>query len=529
MAVLETDVLVIGAGLSGAVVTKRLAEAGIAVTCLEQGRRWSAEDYRGPHDDWELSAMGPWHPSPNVRQLPEDYPIDDTSSDMKPLLFNGVGGSTVLYGAFWMRMLPSDFRVRSLDGVADDWPIAYEELAPYYDRVDADFGASGIANDPAYPERPEYPMPPLPIGAWGEKVAAAHNRLGWHWWPGSNAIASRPYRGRRPCVQRSACGMGCSEGAKASVDITHWPEAEKLGAKLITGARVSRLTMAKDGRVDGAIYRLRDGSESSVKTRAVVLAASAIGTARLLLMSAEGGLANSSGLVGKRLMMHPFTRAVGFFDEPLGSTQGHWGQSLYSMEFAETDTSRGFVRGAKWNLTPSGGPLGAALFPWDDGPSWGAQVHDRVGQWLGRSTIWGISCEDLPEERNTVTLDPRVVDSDGNPAVRMTYSLSENSKAMLAFNLQQVIESLEAAGAHRVISRPFMGDFGWHPLGTCRMGDDKATSVVDRWGRSHDIPNLFIADGSVLVTGSSVNPSNTIAALALRTADHIVATRGVKP
>ncbi|MEZ5924301.1 MAG: GMC family oxidoreductase [Hyphomicrobiaceae bacterium] len=522
----ETDVLVIGAGLSGAVVTKRLAEAGITVTCLEQGRRWSAEDYRGPHEDWELAAMGPWHPSPNVRQLPEDYSIDDSASDMKPLLFNGVGGSTILYGAFWMRMLPSDFRVRSLDGVADDWPISYEELAPYYDRVDADFGASGIAGDPAYPARPDYPMPPLPIGSWGEKVAAAHNQLGWHWWPGSNAIASRPYRGRRPCVQRSTCGMGCSEGAKASVDITHWPAAEALGAKLVVGARVSRLTIGPDGRASGAIYRLRDGSEHQIAARVLVLAASAIGTPRLLLMSADGGLANSSGLVGKRLMMHPFTRAVGLFDEPLGSTQGHWGQSLYSMEFAETNTSRGFVRGAKWNLTPSGGPLGAALFPWPGGPLYGDVIHARVAEWLHRSTIWGISCEDLPEEQNCVTLDPARVDSDGNPGASLKYRLSENSKRMLAFNLERAVQSLEQAGARRVISRPFMADYGWHPLGTCRMGDDPDTSVVDPWGRSHDIPNLYVADGSVLVTGSSVNPSNTIAALALRTAEHIVAMRG---
>ena len=522
----ETDVLVIGAGLSGAVVTRRLAEAGIAVTCLEQGRRWAPEDYRGPHDDWELAAMGPWHPSPNVRRLPEDYPIDDHQSEMKPLLFNGVGGSTILYGAFWMRMLPSDFRVRSLDGVADDWPISYEELAPFYDRVDADFGASGIAGDPAYPARPEYPMPPLPIGTWGEKVAAAHHRLGWHWWPGSNAIASRPYRGRRPCVQRSTCGMGCSEGAKASVDRTHWPDAEKLGARLIAGARVARVTVGQDGLADGAIYRLRNGSEHRIKARAVVMAASAIGTPRLLLMSADGGLSNASGLVGKRLMMHPFTRAVGLFEEPLGSTQGHWGQSLYSMELAETDASRGFVRGAKWNLTPSGGPLSAALFPWPDGPQWGERLHARVANWLGRAAIWGISCEDLPEERNAVALDHGQTDSDGNPAVRLSYRLSQNSKAMLAYNLERVIWSLEAAGAKQVVSRPFMGDYGWHPLGTCRMGDDPATSVVDRWGRSHDIANLFIADGSILVTGSSVNPSATIAALALRTAEHIVETHG---
>ena len=221
----DTEALIIGAGLSGAVIATVLARAGVKVTCLEQGGRCNAEDYRGRYEDWELAGLGPWHGSPNVRGAAADYPIDDSNSEMKPMMFNGVGGSTILYGAHWMRFLPSDFRVRTLDGVGDDWPISYAELAPWYDEADRQFGASGLAGDPAYPDRPDYPLPPLPVGRGGEKIAAAHVQLGWHWWPGSNAIASRPYDGRRQCVQRSTCGTGCNEGAKASVDITHWPKA----------------------------------------------------------------------------------------------------------------------------------------------------------------------------------------------------------------------------------------------------------------------------------------------------------------
>jgi choline dehydrogenase-like flavoprotein len=516
------DVVVVGAGLSGAVVALRLAQAGLRVVCLEQGERPDPAAYPGDRPTFEVEAEGPWHPSPNVRGLPADYPVNDAAAEMRPLMFSGVGGSTVLYGAHWMRFLPSDFRVRSLDGVAADWPLAYADLAPYYDRVDADFGVLGAAGDPAYPERPEYPMPPLPINAWGERVAAAHDRLGWHWWPGSNAIASRPYRGRRPCVQRGACGQGCGEGAKASVDRTHWPEAERLGVRLVTGARVARVEADRLGRAAGVVWLDAEGAEHRQRAAVVVLAANAIGTPRLLLLS---GLANRSGLVGRRLMMHPFSRVVGLFEEPMRSWQGHWGQSLYCMEFAETDSRRGFVRGAKWNLTPAGGPLAGALFPWPGERRWGAAFHEHVRAWTGHAAVWGISCEDLPEPANRVELDPELRDGSGLPAPRVTYRVDENSRRMLAFNLARAGESFEAAGAYRTLAAPLMGGLGWHPLGTCRMGTDPETSVVDPDGACHDAPNLRVVDGSVFVTGSSVNPAATIAALALRSAERLLATR----
>ena len=360
----RTEVLVIGAGLSGAITSQRLARAGIEVTCLEQGVWNPMESYPGDKPDFELQALGPWNANPNIRRGKADYPILDDTSDIKPLLFNGVGGSTVMFSAHWMRFLPSDFFTYSLDGVGTDWPIDYQDLEPYYLQTEEDIGVSGVAGDPAYPDRPDYPMPPLPIQPWGEKVAAAHDRLGWHWWPGSNAITSRPYQGRRPCVQRSTCRAGCNEGAKGSADRSIWPSAIEAGAKLVTGARVVRILTNQQGRAEGALFVDESGATRQIQADIVVLAAHAIGTARLLLKSADNawpdGLANSSGVVGQNLMMHPMNRMVGFFDEPMSSWQGHWGQSIYSMEFAESRPEHDFVRGAKWNLSPTGGPLNAA-------------------------------------------------------------------------------------------------------------------------------------------------------------------------
>ena len=525
----QTEVLVVGAGLSGAVVSRELAAAGIEVTCLEQGDWQEPESYPGNRPDFELQALGPWHANPNLRGNPADYRILDDSSEIKPMLFNGVGGSTIVYSAHWMRFLPSDFRVHSLDGVASDWPIDYADLAPYYDLNDQNFGVSGIAGDPAYPDHPDYPLPPLPIQTWGERVARAHHRLDWHWWPGSNAIASQPYRGRRPCVQRSTCRAGCNEGAKASVDRTHWPEAIENGTQLITGARVTRILVDRKGRASGALYRDDSGAEHRINAQIVILASHAIGSARLLLLSATAefpeGLANRSGQVGRNLMMHPLCRIVGFFDEPMMSWQGHWGQSIYSLEFAETRQEHDFVRGAKWNLSPSGGPLNAALYPMDEARCWGKPLHQRVSRWLGRSAVWGITAEDLPDASNRLLLDEDHRDSHGDPQVRLDYRVSDNSRRMLEFMAARAVDSFREAGAYDTSARQLVTDNGWHALGTCRMGKDPETSVVDPWLRSHDVPNLYIVDGSVFVTSSSVNPAATIAALARRTADYIVAGR----
>jgi choline dehydrogenase-like flavoprotein len=525
------EVLVIGAGPAGAFASKRLAQAGFKVVCLEQGDWVDTSTYPGDRPEFEMLIGKQWSFDPNVRGMPSDYPVNVTESDVDPLMYNAVGGSSIVFGAHWMRFLPSDFRVGSLDGVADDWPITYEDVRPYYERVDVDMAASGLEGDPAYPPTWSPPLPALPIGKVGLAAARGFDRLGWHWWPGSNAIASRPYRSLRPCALRGTCDYGCPEGAKASVNAAIWPDALEAGVRLITGARVRELPVNSQGLVTGAVWIDRDGREHLQRADVVMLAANGIGTPRLLLLSKSGlfpnGLANSSGMVGRRLMMHPYAEVYGVFEEDLESWTGPFGQCIYSLEFTETDASRGFVRGAKWAAMPTGGPL-SILDRVGWGPTeerWGASLHPMMREWLGHTIEWGIIAEDLPDENNRVQLDDSLTDSDGIPAPKVTYENSENTKRMLKYHVARAIEANEAAGAIKTYAPGILRGTGWHLLGTARMGDDPSRSVVDQWGQSHDVPNLYVVDGSTFVTCSSVNPTATVCALALRSTEHAVETR----
>ena len=307
------DVLIIGSGASGAAVAWSLAETRMKILCLEQGDWMKQSDFPSNGRDWEARRYGDFDISPNRRARPTDYPINDDNSPMKVANFNGVGGGTIMYTAHFPRMHPSDFRVRTLDGVADDWPVDYATLEPFFAENDRMMGVSGLAGDPAYPPT-QPPMPPLPLGRTGARYAQAMNKLGWHWWPSDSAIATTEYDGRAPCINLGHCTPGCAQGAKASTDITYWPHAIRAGVELRTRCRVREITTNEHGMASGAIYYDADGMERFQPAEVVILACNGIGTPRLLLNSASArfpnGLANSSGLVGRNLMLHPWPQVA---------------------------------------------------------------------------------------------------------------------------------------------------------------------------------------------------------------------------
>ena len=512
------DVLIIGAGASGAAAAWSLAETKMHILCLEQGEWMKPSEYPSTGRDWEARQLSDFHYSPNRRARETDYPVNDAASPIKIANFNGVGGGTVLYAGHFPRLHPSDFRVRTLDGVADDWPIDYATLAPYYDENDRMTGVSGLAGDPAYPPH-EPMMPPLPLGKSGATLARGLNRLGWHWWPSDSAIASEDYEGRAKCINLAHCTSGCAQGAKASTDITYWPAAIRAGVELRTRCRVREITRDEHGMASGVIYYDAEGREQFQPAHVVILACNAVGTARILLNS--NGLANSSGLVGKNLMFHPYARIAGYFEDTLDGYRGP-GNCIWSQEFYETDLSRGFVRGYTFEFSRGQNPVMAAVHGAQTGRlQWGPGHHRSYRRLFCHRTGMVAICEDLPEEHNTVTLDPELADCHGIPAPKINYTLSENSRRMLDHAVARASEILRAAGAYDVWHEAPLQDGGWHLMGTARMGTDPARSVVNEWGRSHDAKNLFIVDGSIFVTSAGVNPTRTIQALALYVADNI--------
>jgi choline dehydrogenase-like flavoprotein len=517
------DVLIVGAGAAGAAVAWSLAETRMNILCMEQGTWMNPAEYPGMRSDWEGRQFGDFALSPNARGRREDYPINDGGSPIAVSNFNAVGGSTILYAAHFPRFHPSDFKVKTLDGVAADWPIDYWRLEPYYDVNARMMGVSGLAGDPAYPPK-DVPLPPVTLGKLGETLAKGFNRLGWHWWPSDSAIATVDYEGRAACINAGTCLLGCAQGAKGSTDITYWPVAMRHGVRLATRCRVREITVGANGLTDGVIYYDAEGVERRQRAHVVVVACNGIGTPRLLLNSRSklfpNGLANRSGLVGKNLMFHPYAMVTGVFEEPLEGYKGPTGCCIMSQEFYETDRTRGFLRGYSFEMLRGFGPVSTALLglTWGRVPS-GADHHRAFATLFDRNAGMVAICEDLPEVTNCVTLDPELKDSDGVPAPKINYALSENSAKMLEHCVARGQEVLGAAGAIDTVAQAPLPFAGWHLMGTARMGTDPTTSVVNEWGRSHDVPNLFIVDGSIFVTAAAVNPTNTIQALALYIAD----------
>src|SRR6202000_2797936 len=311
-------------------------------------------------------------------------------------------------------------------------------------------GVPGLSGDPLSPLT-HPPMPPQPLGLSGPLIGKAMNKLGWHWWPSDTTVARMNYEGRARCINLGHCTPACAQGAKASTDITYWPAALRAGVELRTHCRVREITTNEHGIASGVVYYDKDGVEQFQPAEVVVVACNGVGTPRLLLNSASGrfpdGLANSSGLVGKNLMLHPWPQVRGYVEDEVDGGRGPM-LSIWSKQFYETDPSRDFVRGYTLQFARGTGPANGAITSLAGGRlPWGEAHHAAYRKMVNHRLQVGIACEDLPEEHNRVTLDPVLKDSHGIPAAKIDYTISENTSRMMEYGIARAEEILRAAGA----------------------------------------------------------------------------------
>lgn len=527
------DFVVIGSGAAGGSVARELTRLGHSVVVLEQGRWYTRADFQ--HDELGVIFNGKYlNTSQGHVQTYRKTP--DEKATRRPYLqyAQAVGGSSIHFAANYWRLRPGDFNEFSRRGGVEgadlaDWPITYEELEPYYSAVEWAIGVSGQAG--AHPDdgprsRP-YPLPPLPVTGPGVLLEVAARKLGWRAIPAPMAIISRAWHGREPCHNCGFCwSFPCEWGAKSGANFATIPDALATGrCELRTECRARKIDLDARGRVTGVVYFDRERREVVQQARAVFLCANGAETPGLLLMSKSNafpdGLANSSGVVGRHLMFNGGSGGAGEFAHEVN---GHRGPpvSRIVLDTYELDPKLGFVGGGGFDFRYPFPPILSALNMPPDAPQWGSEfkrmisrLHTRIAQAWGHSTS-------LPVPTNAVDLDPTETDDWGLPALRVTFREHEHDMRLNRYFNDRGLELLRAAGAIRTWDQPISDDPGGsvHLLGTCRMGNDPASSVVDRYHRAHDVPNLFIADGSSFVTSGRGQPTLTIQALAFRAAEN---------
>jgi choline dehydrogenase-like flavoprotein len=323
MADVEADVVVIGAGPVGAAVSWRLATQGLNVVCVERGDWVRADGLRRNGPDWELRRSRELHANPNIRASPDDDPIDDEDTPIKPMMAYGVGGTSWHWSAHVPRFRPDDFRVHSLDGVADDWPLRYEDLRPYYALNEERWGVASWLSRTSTSASGEGTLELPTIGSHGRRLAAAFDDLGWSWGPVDLVVGRQAGDPQTEhCTHIGLCDLGCPSRMCSLAEQAYLLDALAAGARLMTHTRVLSLEHGAAGHVVAAVAETEQGAVR-VRGSYFVLAANGSSTPRLLLLSANGrcpnGLANGSGLVGRNLMLHPYARADGLFPEALGA------------------------------------------------------------------------------------------------------------------------------------------------------------------------------------------------------------------
>lgn len=551
------DVAVIGLGAAGGVAVLPLARAGLNVAGIEAGTWMDPRTFKPDEIHNNVRALVTSVPKAQ-REIPTFRTSVNERAQQAPVhpMMNAIGGSSIHYWAQSWRYHPWDFRVRSevtsrygasaipAGTTLQEWPLTYDELEPYYDRIEHEVGVSGKAgniqgkidsrgNIFEGPRQREYPMPPLADTDFTDRMMAAGKKLGWHPFRGPAAINSQPYGGRPGCALHGYCDRGgCHVSAKNSTAVTTIPAALKTKSFTIADrAQVTRIIAGANGRVMGLEY-IRDGKQYFQPAKVVLLASYTYENSRLLLLSQSKayprGLSNNHGQVGKHYFGHWQTIGVSaLFPFDLNAWYGAMAQSVEIDDWGDDHfdhTGLGFIGGTGLHVSTEKHPISSAsMATFGHARGWGSQWKKFIRENAGRWVFSYLQTTSFPYENTFLDLDPDVRDPMGDPVCRITSGPKPNEARAGAFGEEKMEEWFRAAGAIEVIRNPNPGPgLSTHAFGGTRMGDDPAANVVDRWGFSHEAPNLGILGGSVIGTSSARNPTLTIQALAWRTAEHLV-------
>lgn len=553
----KTDVVIVGLGAAGGVAALPLASAGLKVIGLEAGgwldpRDFAPDEIRYVQRNWPMAVQKAAGEAPTVRATASDV----ARQGGHPMM-NAVGGTTMHYWAQSWRLNPWDFNVVSATEsrygadrlpsgtTVEDWPFAYEELEPYYDKVEYAVGISGQAGNvrgkinPAGnifegPRQREYPMRPLRSSPFTELMSGAANELGWNPFQGPAAITSELYDGRPPCQYHGFCNKGgCHVQSKSSTAFTTIPKALDTGnLDVVPYARVAEVITDSEGRTTGVAY-IKGGERIVQPADVVLLASYAYENVRLLLLS-EGdafpnGVSNNSGQVGRHyLSHHQGSPVTALFPRDLHNWYGLPAQGVAIDEWADDNFDHSeldFIGGANLWVHTDRKPISAAkMNTFGEANSWGSDWKSFVSQNADRSNMAYIQKTTLPYEDNYLDLDPSVKDPYGLPVIRITARYRDNEKKIAAFAQDRMEEWYRQAGATKVVKSGLGNAMGasTHAYGGTRMGHNSETNVVNQWGMSHESPNLGILGASVMGTSGARNPTLTVQALSWRTAEHIV-------
>ncbi|HEV2199530.1 MAG TPA: GMC family oxidoreductase [Bryobacteraceae bacterium] len=551
------DVAVIGLGAAGGVAVLPLSRAGLKVAALEAGTWMPPRTFRA--DEIHNNVRNRVTSVPKAQREIPTFRTSASERAVQPAvhpMMNAIGGTSIHYWAQSWRYHPWDFKIRSeavrrygasaipSGSTLEDWPLTYEELEPFYDLVEYEVGVSGKAGniqgqiDPRGnifegPRQREYPMPPLRDTEFTDLMATAAKKIGWHPFRGPAAINSVPYRGRPGCALHGYCDRGgCHVSAKNSTAVSTIPEAlETKNLTIFDHAHVTRIVAGASGKVAGVQY-IREGKEYFQPAKVVLLGAYTYENARLLLLSKSAGfpngLSNNHGQVGKHYFGHwAAVNVTALFPFDLNIWYGAMAQSVEIDNWADDHQDHaglGFLGGTGLHVSTEKHPIGAAAMnTYRRAPSWGSRWKSFVRQNAGRWAAAYLQNTTFPYENTYLDLDPDVRDPLGDPVCRITSGPKPNEARCMAHGQDKMEEWFRAAGAVEVVKAPYTGPvLSTHALGGTRMGDNPEFNVADRWGFSHETPNLGILGGSVMGTSGARNPTLTIQALAWRTADHLV-------